>query len=390
MKKIVVAGHACLDLTPAFADSTPRPLSEVLQPGKLLEMDGVTLAAGGCVSNTGLGLKKLGAEVDLMAKVGSDEFGGLLRQLYAAHGADGALIVSPQSRTSYSVVLAAPGVDRIFLHDAGANDTFCLEDLNFEKIGEAGLFHFGYPPLMKKMYEEEGEELVRIFAKVRSLGVPTSLDLAMVSPQSLAGRANWKRILQRVLPLVDCFVPSIEELCFMLDAPRYEEWQNRAKGGDVTQVLDVQRDIRPVAQQALALGAKVVLVKCGAPGMYLCTAAEPDLLEVGRRLFGTETGLCSQQRSGASAGQFVQQWAGQDCFEKSFRPEKVLSGTGAGDTSIAAFLKALTEGCSPAECLQLATATGACCVSAYDALGGLQSFEQLRRRIATGWPKNEG
>ena len=36
----------------------------------------------------------------------------------------------------------------------------------------------------------------------------------------------------------------------------------------------------------------------------------------------------------------------------------------------------------------LAAATGASCVEAYDALGGLKSLEELRTKIAAGWEKN--
>jgi hypothetical protein len=39
--------------------------------------------------------------------------------------------------------------------------------------------------------------------------------------------------------------------------------------------------------------------------------------------------------------------------------------------------------------MQLSAATGACCVSSYDALSGLKSFEFLREKIRNGWEKNE-
>ena len=75
-------------------------------------------------------------------------------------------------------------------------------------------------------------------------------------------------------------------------------------------------------------------------------------------------------------------------FEKSYVPDEVLSGTGAGDTSIAAFLTAMLEGYTPEKCMQLAAATGACCVAAYDALSGLKPFAELEERIEKGWAKN--
>ena len=80
-------------------------------------------------------------------------------------------------------------------------------------------------------------------------------------------------------------------------------------------------------------------------------------------------------------------WGNLDLFEKSYVPDQVLSGTGAGDTSIAAFLKAAIDGYVPERCLQLAAGTGASCVTAYDTLSGLISFEEMIRRIEHGWAK---
>jgi sugar/nucleoside kinase (ribokinase family) len=78
-------------------------------------------------------------------------------------------------------------------------------------------------------------------------------------------------------------------------------------------------------------------------------------------------------------------WADKEGIQPCFKADQVLSGTGAGDTSIAAFLLAAAEGKSPAQCAALAAAEGACAVTAYDALGGLKQLDELEARIASGW-----
>ena len=83
----------------------------------------------------------------------------------------------------------------------------------------------------------------------------------------------------------------------------------------------------------------------------------------------------------------ISAWKGKEGFEPSFEPDTVVSATGAGDTSIAAFIKAMLDGCGPLECIRLAAATGASCVTAYDALSGLLSFEELRQKMEAGWEK---
>ena len=370
-KKVIVAGHACLDITPLFPQNQQAAkLGNILSPGKLIQMEGVDIHAGGAVSNTGMAMKMLGADVCLMAKTGSDEFGKIISDIYAAQGADSGIIVQEGQNTSYSVVLALPGIDRIFLHDPGCNHTFSFEDLPKEKLLGTDLFHFGYPPLMKKMYEDTGSELVRMMKYMKAQGTATSLDLAFVDGESDAGRADWKEILSRVLPYVDFFVPSIEELCFMLDRDRYEAWKTKAGDEDISFSLDVQRDIRPLADKCMDLGTKVLLLKCGAPGLYYRTT------EV-KRLEGLETAL------GISA----EDWSDREGFEASYQPERVLSGTGAGDTTIAAFLTAMLEGYPFEMCIHLAAAEGASCVEAYDALGGIRPLKELASRIEKGWKK---
>lgn len=368
--KIISAGHICIDITPAFPEQKVNRVEDILMPGRLIQMGSVDVHIGGSVANTGLALKVLGADVSLMGKVGADSFGELVKSALEEYNAEEGLIVSDKVNTSYSVVIAPSGIDRIFLHHSGANDQFFKEDLDFEQISRADLFHFGYPPLMRSMYQDNGSELLRIFREVKSLGVLTSLDMAAVDANAPSGQADWDLILRQVLPYVDFFLPSAEEIAYMIDRERFEDWQRRANGKDICTVLDVEKDIRPIAEKLLSYGAKVVMIKCGVPGMYLATAGA-DVLET----------LNSCLAGGAA------EWSQIRLFEKSYKPDKVLSGTGAGDTSIAAFLHAMLTGHSYKECMQLAVATGASCVAAYDALSGLKSFDELKIKIKNGWEK---
>lgn len=370
-KKIISAGHICLDITPVFQGKAVDYLADVLTPGKLLNVGEADVHTGGSVANTGLAMKILGADVALMGKIGDDAFGNMVREILNQYEAGDGLLVKEGESTSYSVVLAVPGVDRIFLHNSGANNTFCAGDIPKKVLEESTLFHFGYPPLMKKMYENDGEELCKIMKFAKDCGTATSLDFASIDPNSEAGKVDWEKILERVIPYVDFLVPSIEELCYMLDKDRFAQWQERAKGRDITGILDVEKDVKPLAEHCMGLGAKVVLIKCGVPGIYYHTTDKMKMYE-----------LCEKLQLE------IEEWADKEGFERSYVPEKVLSGTGAGDTSIAAFLTAIMEGYSLEKSMQLATATGACCVETYDALSGLKSFKELERKISTGWKKN--
>lgn len=370
MKKVIVAGHICVDITPVIQREKVNRVEELLIPGKLIETGRAETCAGGAVSNTGLAMKRLGADVSLMGKIGKDAFGEIVRGVLNSCGVEDSLLVSETEATSYTIVVAIPGIDRIFLHNPGANHSFYADDIPEKALEEAALLHFGYPPIVRSMYQNDGAELVKLMKRARNAGAATSLDLAAVDEASEAAKVNWRLVLERVLPYVDFFVPSAEELCYMLDKEKFLEWQERAAGRDIMEILDLDKDIRPLAQESRRLGAKVVLIKCGVPGMYFCSGTREELESVSSRLELN-----------------VGKWAEKELFEKSYVPEQVLSGTGAGDTSIAAFLTAILEGCGPEEALHLAAATGACCVAAYDSLSGLKSFDELRKKISEGWEK---
>ncbi|MFV0439780.1 MAG: carbohydrate kinase family protein [Lachnospirales bacterium] len=369
--KVIVAGHACLDITPIFSSTTKSKISELFVPGTLIHMDSAEVNVGGSVSNTGLAMKFLGADVKLITKVGNDNFGETIASIYKAHGIKEGLVVDENSTTSYSVVLAPKGIDRIFLHHPGANDTFSNEDVLEEELEGVSLFHFGYPPLMKTMYENNGQELVSLFKRVKEKGLATSLDMAAVDENSESGKQDWKNILQNLLPYVDFFVPSVEELCFMLDPERLLEWKKRAKDKEITEVLDYKNNVEPLGNELLKMGCKVVLIKCGAPGLYYTVADENNLNTMGN-------GILKNTKN----------WASKNGFEKSYMPDLIVSATGAGDTTIAAFLTSILKGYSLEEALQLATATGALNVTSYDALSGLKSFDEIKEKINNGWKKS--
>ena len=413
--KVIVAGHACIDITPVFPDKqmkkdTKEPngytnastlLSKVLIPGKLVQMNGVDINLGGAVSNTGLAMKLLGEDVALAAKIGDDSFGDILTGIYEKYGTGAGIIRCPGERTSYSVVLAVPGVDRIFLHDPGANDTFDAEDVKKLDFSDVKLFHFGYPPIMEKMYQNEGEELLRIFQYVKEQGVLTSMDMTMVDETSKAGQTDWDVILRKVLPYVDFFLPSVEETCFMLDKERYREWCERAKGEDLCMAITPE-DVKPLADKLISYGAKVVLLKCGAPGLYYKTGGSEGMKLLLDQLAQVlpKCGTTNLYRNknmmlydsidiSNCCDDWYRDWTNQEGFERSYKPAKVLSGTGAGDTTIAAFLTAVLRGCGLHKSIQLATAEGASCVEDYGALGGIKSLETLEERINKGWEKND-
>jgi sugar/nucleoside kinase (ribokinase family) len=219
---------------------------------------------------------------------------------------------------------------------------------------------------MPALYRDHGEPLRRLFTRAHGLGLATSLDMTAIDPASEAARVDWPAFLRNVLPAVDCFLPSAEELCAMLAPTQHAQWLERANGRDVTACLDIATDVSPLAEEILALGAKIAVVKCGARGLLYRIAEKSALATMPFPLD-------------------IAAWASRSGFQPAFRLERVVSATGAGDVSIAAFLASLLSGLPPEACARRAAASGACCVEVCDALSGVPSFAQLDRRIAQGW-----
>ncbi len=156
----------------------------------------------------------------------------------------------------------------------------------------------------------------------------------------------------------------------MLDPDRLSDWRRRAGTRDVTKILK-EEDIQALAERCIELGAGMVLLKCGAMGMFLKTGSKARLRE-----------MC------LPLDLRPELWSQLSIFEPSYVPDIIISGTGAGDTSIAAFLLSVLNNEKPDMALHLAAATGACCLGTYDALSGLKPIAELKRRINGGWKKN--
>lgn len=359
---LISAGHICLDVTPEFPDvQSERPFERLLRPGSLTVVGPATVSTGGAAANVGLSAQRLGLSVALMGKCGDDLLGQTLLaalQRVSPQCASGMRIASGE-QTSYSVVLAPPGADRIFLHCPGANDTFSADDVDLKLASCARLFYFGYPPLMARMYADGGGELSRLLAAVKGRGVTTALDMALPDPASAAGQADWPAILKGALACADLFVPSVEELTFML---RRDEYDRLVGGGDILDQLSPEL-LRGLSSRCIELGTAVVMIKCGHHGLYVRSAAAERIAAMG------------------SAAPDAAGWAEKELFAPSYVVPNVASATGAGDSAVAGFLAGLLRGADLATAADYACAAGAQNVQAVDAVSGLKGWEQTTAEL---------
>lgn len=357
---IVVSGHLCVDLLPDMKHVTTE---QMLTPGRLYEIGPIQVATGGCVSNTGLALHKLGVQVRMMSAVGDDYMGQIIRSHLSStnpHLTESIHVRRGQASSS-TIVLAPDNADRTFLHCTGTNDTFGASDIDFDVVATTPIFHLGYPPLLPALVANDGAELAAIFRQAQARGAATSMDMVMSNPNGPIANANWDLILRRTLPHVDIFLPSIEEMLVYLRRDDYLAW-GRAVFEHIT------RDyLRGFADALIEMGSAIVGFKLGEMGLYLRTAGAARL---------------SQMRA---LPLNMEEWGDGEWYMPAFEVE-VAGTTGAGDSAYAAFLMTLLRGMSPGEALRWACAAGACNVEAMDATSGVRSFEVTQQRLAHDWP----
>lgn len=358
-KSIVVCGHLCLDIIPGFP--AVKGAQDWFRPGGLSIVGAPVISTGGAVSNVGLGLHSLGVPVRLAARIGDDAIGKLLWDRVTASGAglaEGIRRVTGEV-TSYTVVLNPPGIDRVFFHCPGANDTFTDGDVADGVLARAAILHFGYPPLMERIWSDGGMALERLLMRAKARGAWTSLDMSLPDPKSPSGKIDWNAFLARVLPHVDYFLPSVEELLFMADRSTYERLAARWGGESIIKGVSMG-DLGRLAEAALRQGASAVLIKLGDRGAYL--------------------------RTGASSPGGVEGWAAREIYTPVFSVPAPAGTAGAGDATIAGFLASVYKGLSPEDALTMAVAVGGSCVEAPDAVSGIRSWEDTVRRVREGWP----
>jgi sugar/nucleoside kinase (ribokinase family) len=359
-----------LDIIPCLDDISTRP-DELFAPGSLVNVGPVSVATGGAVPNTGIAIYRLGVQPRLIGKLGDDPLGRLVLDILRGHHPSLAdhMIVSPGEHTSYSIVISPPGLDRTFLHYPGANDTFAADEVPYEHIAGARLFHFGYPPLMRRMFCDGGHELAAMLRRVRELGTPVSLDMSQPDVAAEAGRADWQALLPRVLPHVDIFLPSLDETLLMLDRPAFDRRQKEGRIGGAGSVVDAAL-LRRTADRLLAMGTAIVALKLGDQGLYLRTSPERARLAAVPGTLGLET----------------PEWVGRELLAPCF-DVPVAGATGSGDCTIAGFLAALLHGQNPADAMRSSVAVGAFSVQAPDATSGVPDWAQVQRRLQSDWPQ---
>lgn len=232
-----MADVTCLGIL--VADCVGKPVDVMPERGKLTLVDKMELHTGGCASNTGTALAKIGIDTAIIGKVGNDGFGDFMVNELSKWGADCSGIVRDLNYgTSATMVMVHGDGERSFIHYIGANAALTEEDVDFDVIKNTKILHIAGSFLMPGF---DGEPTARVLKRAKEMGVTTTLDTAWDS------RGNWMKLLEPCLQYVDYAVPSIEE----------------------ARMVTGQHDPADIAKVLMDKGVGIVALKMGDQGCYI-------------------------------------------------------------------------------------------------------------------------
>lgn len=364
---ITVCGYLCMDLVPAFKKQdghTEKGNLDFLRPGMLTELDGMQFTLGGLVANTGIVLHRIGKNVFLNGLIGQDHLGELIIKQLQEYGVANGIATTGQAGTAFGIVLAPPGLDRLFLESPGCSKFFGFEQVDFEAIRSSKILHFGYMPLLKQFFEEDGKQLSNLLESSRKAGTVTSMDLSLPDGNGETAGIDWPSIMNNVLPLTDILVPSVEEILYMLMPDMYSDLDEKHGGQHIIDHVSTET-LQALGRQILAQGVKILMIKMAHRGLYLATGNVA--LEDGHGILGLDPSA----------------WNDQELFCEAYPLDenRVSNASGAGDTAVAAFLAALLDGEPPARALKLSAMAGRESLYCNDLYTELADWQEISANI---------
>ena len=283
----------CIGL--AVMDISARPVSRETEWQEKQSIDEIGIQLGGDAVNQGVFLRKFGMDCGLNICIGADSTGAMLKGALEQNGVDTSLVcVREGIRTGTSLVLIDQNGERRIFSASGSERDLRMEDLpdpvpeGVKAISLASLF--GLDNLERNGLEEYLE-------RARARGILVFADT--IYDKYGIGLGG----ISHLFPQIDYFLPSFYE----------------------AQTMTGKETPQECASFLRELGAKNVMIKCGADGIFADTQA-----------------FCG--------------WVPAVKVEP-------LDTTGAGDCFVAAFITGIVKGYSPKDACSLA-----CCAASRSTL----------------------
>lgn len=209
-----------------IADALGWPFTAVPPGQQLAFLDKIKFTVAGTAAAPSVNLAKMGVDVATVGRIGKDSIGDFVRTTMDSYGVNtDNLIVDPELQTSSSLLPIRADGSRPALHVIGANAGLCEDDVPWDVVEKADVFHLGGAFILPGI---DGEPMARILKRVKELGVTTTMDFLM-SP-----RPDAQDIVGPSLQYVDYLMPNIEEAGWLVgteDRSEIIRWMHDAGAG---------------------------------------------------------------------------------------------------------------------------------------------------------------
>ncbi|NAZ75399.1 sugar kinase [Kineococcus sp. T13] len=186
-----------------IADALGWPFTAVPPGQQLALLERIEFTVAGTAAAPAVNLAKLGVDVSAVGCIGADAIGGFLRTTMDAHGVHTEhLRVQRALQTSASLLPIRRDGSRPALHVIGANAALSEDDVPWDLVAGADVFHLGGAFVLPGL---DGAPMARVLQHAKELGVTTTVDFLM-SP-----RPDAQQLIAPSLPHVDYLLPNIEE-----------------------------------------------------------------------------------------------------------------------------------------------------------------------------------
>ena len=297
----------------ATVDAIGGPVDRMPDVARLTLLERVELHAGGCALSTAIALRRLGIATGIIGKVGEDLLGDFLHTELERAGVDtSGLVRDPTTTSSFTFILLDTAGERRYFHHLGSNASLCPADIDTALLQRARILSIGGALALPGL--EDGG-FAAILTAARQRGLITCMD-AVFNDREI----NWQKLICPLLPLLDYFVPSVEEAQLITGFATPEP--------------------QAMARYFRAQGCPVVVIKLAEQGCYLLSDEHEQLIPA--------------------------------------HPAEVVDTTGAGDAWVAGFLAGVLRELPLFESVQLGNAVAAHCIGAIGTTAGIPSMDEVQ------------
>ncbi|MFH1905703.1 MAG: carbohydrate kinase family protein [bacterium] len=254
-------------------DALAKPIEKYPVPEERTQVitDSILFLPGGGAANSAAALGQIGINVSVFAKIGQDSNGiFIIQELKKNNVVTDGICISKHDSTPFTFVGIHSNNQRTFIHTPGANKTFCLNDIDQEKLLDCNYLLYQDLWVLPNIDGAPGAELLK---KAQRRGIITLVDECWgLGPD----RQKW----ETMVACAQYVLPSLDDM----------------------KAIYPDKDRKEIADYLLGLGCEYVILKMGADGCLVCNKDKKEHVPTSAQKIVDTTGAGDCFNAGFIAG----------------------------------------------------------------------------------------